>query len=59
MRMKKGTAPGEDGVPIEFIIGIPRVWALELHEIINGFWNQGKLGKGWEKSENYSFRHSR
>ncbi|XP_043475764.1 uncharacterized protein LOC122507221 [Leptopilina heterotoma] len=50
MRMKKGTAPGEDGVPIEFIIGIPRVWALELHKIINGFWNQGKLGKGWEKA---------
>lgn len=43
--MKKGKAAGEDGVSIEFIKWMPKEWALEMREILNGFWKDARLAK--------------
>ena len=49
-KMKNGKAAAEDGIKIEFIKGLPSCWANELYKILNGFWLNGILGKGWEKA---------
>lgn len=33
--MKNGKAAGEDGVPVEFLKYLPRIWIQEATEILN------------------------
>ncbi|XP_033226475.1 uncharacterized protein LOC117178983 [Belonocnema kinseyi] len=51
--LKRGKAAGEDGLTTEFIKGLPAIWLIEMHEILNGFWKEGKVGNGWGKARIY------
>lgn len=51
--LKREKAGGENRVTVEFIKGLPAVWLIEMHEILNGFWKEGKVGNGWEKVRIY------
>lgn len=46
--MKKGKAPAEDGIPIDFFKNLPRIGKTELTCILNGLWQRGEMIKGWE-----------
>lgn len=47
-KMKKNKTPGEDGITIEFLKELPRVWLEELSLILNGLWQKGEIVRGWE-----------
>lgn len=46
--MKNGKAAGEDGVPVEFLKYLPRVWVQEITEILNDIFKGGEFIEGWK-----------
>lgn len=50
---KNKKAPGEDGITVEFIKGMPKTMGGDLTRILNQIWNAGEMPKGWEEANIY------
>ena len=48
--MKKNKAARKDGIRIEFIQGLPEELARVFHEIMQGFWSEGRIHENWTLS---------
>lgn len=51
MKNGKGKSSRRDSMTIEYIRGIPRIWAEKCHQILNGFWKTSQMVKGWGNAD--------
>lgn len=52
-RLKKGKAPGEDGIKGEFLRGLPEDMRKEMLTIIRLCWDEGKIPESWRTARIY------